>query len=143
MSKFNKFKYQGIFTWIVFVKNPAAKVSNAKRKSLFFSTICLREELPLLTFLVLPTFLSSFAFFICLLPSLQSFHSFSLFLLTVKQEKDVLYRLGSTGPQLPNNTLIYQPPPASLHEEAVLQCWLLLTARKAVCISGYTSLGCV
>lgn len=106
-----------------------------------FSTICL---FPSWLFWCCPPFSPLLLFFfICLLPNLQSFHSFSLFLLTVKQEKDVLYRLGSTGPQLPNNTLIYQPPPASLHEEAVLQCWLLLTARKAVCISGYTSLGCV
>lgn len=71
--------------------------------------------------------------FVCF-PPFSLFHSFSLFLLTVKQEKDVLYRLGSTGPQLPNNNLIYQSPPASLHEETVLLCWLLLTARKAGCL---------
>lgn len=92
--------------------------------------------------------LLSFLLFFCLsvFCPLTLFHCFGLFLLTAKQEKDVLYRLGSTGPQLPNNTLIYQPPPARLHEEAVLltfvRCYLQ-PARQAVCISGCTSLGCV
>lgn len=43
------------------------------QRKLFFSTICLREELPRLTFLVFDTFLCFFAFSICLLPALQSF----------------------------------------------------------------------
>lgn len=112
---------------------PKAKLSNG-RKVVFLHYMSQGRAAPFdfssvlhlsLLFLLFP--------FVCFLP-FSLFHSFSLFLLAVKQEKDVHYRLGSTGPQLPNNTLIYQPPPASLHEEAVLLCWLLLTARKAGCL---------
>lgn len=61
-----------MFLLALFLENRiTAKVSKAKNK-LFISTPCLREELPLLTFLVFSTFLS-FAFSICLLPTLQSF----------------------------------------------------------------------
>lgn len=110
---------------------------------------------PLDLFILTPTSLPStllhlsilFALFLFVcFPPFPLFCLCSLFLLTVQQEKDVLYRLGSTGPQLPNNTLIYQPPPASLHGEAVLLtcvgCYLQ-PARQVVCISGCTSLGCV
>lgn len=62
-----------VFLLAVFLENKiTAKVSKAKNK-LLISTPRLREELPLLTFLVFSTFLSSFAFSICLLPTLQSF----------------------------------------------------------------------
>lgn len=72
MSKISKLKYNGVFLLALFLENKTAKVSKAKNK-LFLSTPCLGEELPLLTFLVFSTFLSSFAFSICLLPTLQSF----------------------------------------------------------------------
>lgn len=86
-----------------------------------------------------------FLLFLCFSAFLL-FHFSSLFSLTAQQERDVLYRRGSTGPQLPNNPLIYQPPPASLHGKAFLPtcvgCYLQ-PARQVVCISGCASLGCV
>lgn len=53
---------------------------------------------------------------------------------------------GLGGHSCPINTLIYHPPPASLHGDAVLLarvgCYLQ-PARQVVCISGCTSLECV
>lgn len=98
----------------------------------------------MLTCCTFPCLCTVFAFLV--FSAFLLFHFSSLFLLTVQQERDVLYRRGSTGPQLPNNPLIYQPPPASLHGKAFLPtcvgCYLQ-PARQVVCISGCASLGCV